>query len=146
MGNVYLILFLILIGYIFGQIREKKHYDSINQREQKMVNLITTTSKRPLGELDNILDARLVCGSVVISIDYFKRIVMILRSFFGGNIHGYETLLDRARREAVLRLKESCPDATQIINLRIETSSIFKGQGKQVGSVEMMAYATAIYT
>jgi hypothetical protein len=60
MGNVYLILFLILIGYIFGQIREKKHYDSINQREQKMVNLITTTSKRPLGELDNILDARLV--------------------------------------------------------------------------------------
>jgi uncharacterized protein YbjQ (UPF0145 family) len=82
----------------------------------------------------------------VISIDYFKRIVMILRSFFGGNIHGYETLLDRAQREAVLRLKESCPDATQLINLRIETSSIFKGQGKQVGSVEMMAYATAIYT
>ena len=54
--------------------------------------------------------------------------------------------MDRARREAILRLKESCLDATQIINLRIETSSIYKGKGNQIGSVEVFAYATAIYT
>jgi hypothetical protein len=57
----------------------------------------------------------------------------------------YETLLDRARREAVLRLKESCPGAVQIINLRIETSSISKGSKNQIGCVEVLAYATAIF-
>jgi uncharacterized protein YbjQ (UPF0145 family) len=45
----------------------------------------------------------------------------------------------------MLRLLESCPEADQIINLRLETSSIFKGRQKQVGSVEVLAYGTAIY-
>ena len=42
-------------------------------------------------------------------------------------------------------MKESCPDADQIINLRLETSSITKGNRKQIGSVEVLAYGTAIY-
>ncbi|MFT5162439.1 MAG: hypothetical protein ACI9FJ_001015, partial [Alteromonadaceae bacterium] len=50
------------------------------------------------------------------------------------------------RREAILRLKESCPGANQVINLRIETSSITKGNANQIGAVEVLAYATAIYT
>ena len=56
-----------------------------------------------------------------------------------------KTLIDRARREAVLRMKESCPEADLVINLRLETSSITKGRGKQIGSVEVLAYGTAIY-
>ena len=108
--------------------------------------LLTTNSKRPVGELPAITQVLLVQGSAVVSVDYFKRMVAALRNFFGGNIRAYETLVDRARREAILRLKQSCPDATQIINLRIETSSIYKGAGRQVGSVEVLAYATALYT
>ena len=87
----------------------------------------------------------LVSGSVVISVDYFKRILAGLRNIFGGNVQSYETLVDRARREAVLRMKESCPDADYVLNLRLETSSIFKGKRKQVGSVEVLAYGTAVY-
>ena len=97
--------------------------------------MVMTSSKRPLGELGPVTEVRLVQGGVVISVDYFKRIVTSLRNFFGGNIRGYETLVDRARREAILRLKESCPDATQIVNLRLETSSIYKGRRNQIGSV-----------
>jgi uncharacterized protein YbjQ (UPF0145 family) len=88
----------------------------------------------------------LVTGGVVISVDFFKLIATSLRNFFGGNMRAYETLVDRARREAVLRLKESCPDATQIINLRLETSSIYKGNDGQIGSVEVLAYGTALFT
>ncbi len=146
MYDFYLFLALIAIGYVVGQILEKRHYRSIEEREHAMVNLITTSSKRPVGELPSIAKADLVQGSVVISVDYFKRVLASLRNFFGGNVRAYETLVDRARREAILRLKESCPDAAQIINLRIETSSIYKGRKNQVGSVEVLAYATAIYT
>ncbi len=146
MFELTLTLVLIIIGYLVGQTVEKSHFRSLEKREQALVNLITTNTKRPLGELPAVTDVCLVQGNAVISVDYFKRFVASLRNIFGGNVRAYETLVDRARREAVLRLKESCSDATQIINLRIETSSIYKGKGNQVGSVEVLAFATAIYT
>ena len=82
---------------------------------------------------------------MVISVDYFKRLLASLRNFFGGSIQAYETLLDRARREAILRMKENCKNADEIINLRIETSSISKGKRNTIGSVEVLAYGTALY-
>ena len=145
MFDLYIFLALVALGFIVGQYLERRHYRSINKRERELVDLVTTSSKHPVGEIPAVADARLVQGSVVVSVDYFKRLLAGLRNVFGGNVRAYETLVDRARREAVLRLKESCPDAQQIINLRIETSSIFKGKGNQVGSVEVLAYATALY-
>ena len=145
MIDLYFLLGLVTLGFVVGQYLEKRHYRSIHEREHQLVNLVTTTSKRPVGNIPTVTDGRLVQGSVVISVDYFKRLVAGLRNFFGGNVRAYETLVDRARREAILRLKESCPDANQIINLRIETSSIYKGKKHQVGSVEVLAYATALY-
>ena len=145
MENLIVLLVLISLGYFFGKIAEKKHYKSIIEREKKLVALPTTSSKYPIGEALSINESHLVHGSVVISVDYFKRMLAGLRNIFGGTVQAYETLLDRARREAILRLKESCPQADQIINLRIETSSIYKGQGNNIGSVEVLAYGTAIY-
>ncbi len=141
------IIFICLLttGYFFGSWAEKKHYKSIVEREQLYLYLPTTSSKKPLGKLAPVKESKLVTGSVVVSVDYFKRVLAGLRSFFGGNIASYETLVDRARREAILRMKESCPSATQLINLRIETSSIAKGAKQQIGSVEVLAYGTAIY-
>ena len=136
---------LLAMGYFFGSYAEKKHYQSIQEREKLYIYLPTTNSKKPIGQLTQVKESKLVTGSVVISVDYFKRILAGLRSFFGGNIASYETLVDRARREAILRMKESCPNATQLINLRIETSSIAKGAKQQIGSVEVLAYGTAIY-
>ncbi len=144
--QIYFAIGLVVVGYVFGRVAEQRHFKSIINREAQLINLVTTNGKKPLGRLENIERCELATGSVVISVDYFKRFVASLRQLFGGNIHTYETLVDRARREAVLRLKEAHPDATQLINLRIETSSIYKGQGNQVGSVEVLAYATAIYT
>ena len=142
-----LIVFLILfsVGYFVGSTLEKNHYKSIAEREKQFINLVTTTSKRPVGEIGAVRKVHLVKGSAVISVDYFKQILAGLRAIVGGNVSAYETLLDRSRREAILRLKESCPGASQIINLRIETSSVFKGAKNQTGSVEVLAYGTAIY-
>ena len=142
-----LIIFSILIslGYFFGRSAEKKHYKSIREREQHWLQQATTSSKYVLGDDREIKNCHLVTGSIVVSVDYFKRVLAGLRNIFGGNVQSYETLIDRARREAVLRMKESCPDADQVINLRLETSSISKGRRKQIGSVEVLAYGTAIY-
>ncbi|WPD21850.1 MAG: heavy metal-binding domain-containing protein [Candidatus Electrothrix scaldis] len=144
---IQLIFFLTLLtlGYAFGKFAEKRHYRSIMEREKQWMHIPTTTGRRVLGADSKVKNAHLVTGSVVISVDYFKRILAGLRNIFGGNVQSYETLVDRARREAVLRLKESCPEADQIVNLRLETSSISKGKKNQVGSVEVLAYGTAVY-
>ncbi|MGV3741986.1 MAG: YbjQ family protein [Burkholderiaceae bacterium] len=137
---------LILVGYIFGKRAEKKHYASIARREKEWLKLPTTTSKFPIGiALSSIKRTDLVTGSVVVSSDYFKRTVATLRKIVGGPMQSYETLVDRARREATLRLKESCPGAAQIINLRYETSPISDGTKDTVSSIEVLAYGTAIY-
>ena len=145
MEQVIIFAVLLSLGYFFGRHAEKSHYKSIQGREKKWLQLPTTSSKHVFGENRDVKRCHLVNGSMVVSGDYFKRILASLRNIFGGNVQSYETLVDRARREAVLRLKESCPEADQIINLRLETSSITKGRGKQIGSVEVLAYGTAIY-
>lgn len=136
---------LISVGYFFGRRAEKKHYQSIIQREKELLRLPTTSSKQPIGDTRPVARSQLVLGSTVVSVDYFKRLLAGLRNVFGGSVQSYETLLDRARREAILRMKESCRDADQIINLRLETSSISKGASNTVGSVEVLAYGTALY-
>jgi uncharacterized protein YbjQ (UPF0145 family) len=143
MYDILFFLFLIMIGYVFGTIIEKRHFKSLDEREEAMLSLPTIALKKPL-HVENITSVKLVDGSVVISIDFFKKFVAGLINFFGGNITVYETLIDRARREAILRLKESAKDASEIINLRIETSSITKNT-KGVGAIEVLAYGTAIY-
>lgn len=135
---------LIMVGYVFGKRAESTHYASIYRREKAYLDLPTTGSKYPVGVTDLPIErAQLVTGCVVISVDYFKRMLAGLRAFIGGPVQSYETLLDRARREAILRLKENCPGANQVINLRLETSMI--NTGGNIASVEVLAYGTAIY-
>lgn len=143
MSNIILFVILSILGYVFGTIAEKKHYKSIREREEEFKHIPTIMLKKPLHP-EAVKSYKLVNGNVVISIDYFKKFVASLINFFGGNIAVYETLLDRARREAILRMKEDAFEASEIINIRIETSSIAKN-AKSIGSIEVYAYGTAIY-
>jgi len=87
----------------------------------------------------------LVQGSVVISSDYFKNIAAGLRGLFGGNLKSYEALLDRARREAVLRMKQQAHEqgAHMIVGVLFETSTLNQGEGKKPVCCEVLAYGTA---
>lgn len=136
---------LIVTGYVFGRRAESRHYRSIFRRERALLALPAINSRVPLAPPSAVMRAELVTGSVVISVDFFKTVAAGLRAIVGGRVQSYETLVDRARREAVLRMKESCPGAHQIINLRLETAPISGGGGRSVGSVEVLAYGTAIY-
>lgn len=134
----------VALGYVFGRAAESRHYGSIIAREKEQLHLPATSLKTPLrGGL--VARSELVTGSVVVSADYFKKAASALRALVGGPVKSYETLLDRAKREAVLRLKESCPGADEIVNLRLETLPLGGSQRNQVTGVEVLAYGTAIY-
>jgi uncharacterized protein YbjQ (UPF0145 family) len=140
---------LVLIGLVVGRRNELKHYKSIHRREALHAGLPAIPSRQ--WDTDREVDAAwMESASVVISIDYFKRFAMSIRNLFGGNIRSYESLLDRARREAVLRLKEAAVEggADIIVNLRLDTSSISGAKTNSdrgsIGAVEMVASGTAI--
>jgi uncharacterized protein YbjQ (UPF0145 family) len=137
-------LTILLVGLFSGTIVERRHYRSIETRERAVRSLPVTNTKRLPDGLE-VQRSWLVGGAVVISVDSFKALLASLQSFFGGRVSAYETLVDRARREAVLRLHEQAAGADLILNLRIETSSVGSGEpGESVSSVEAFAYATAV--
>lgn len=139
------IVVLISVGYVVGSYQEKKHLLSLDERERKLTKLIVITTKKIDNTEKEVTDSKLVAGSVVIAQDYFKMFFANLKNLFGGRISTYESLLERGRREAVLRMKEQCADYNLILNCRFETSTIGVSRGKQsAGCIEVIAYGTAV--
>lgn len=135
-----------VIGYTAGTLAEKKHYRSIINREKAYRHVPVITNKTMPFYDREISSAALVYGSAVISVDYFKRVIAGLRNIFGGTVKSYESLIDRARRESILRMKEMAKDASIIINVRIESAVICKPSRRNtVACLEAIAYGTAIF-
>lgn len=145
--NVGATLIVLLATYFIGTRIEKKHYRSILSREEEYRGFpVATFHMMPSNW--NIESVHLAQGSVVISIDYFKRFVATLRCLIGGRISTYEPLLDRARREAVLRMIEDAKanGCNAVINVRLETARLANStpRGERVAGVEMFAFGTAL--
>ena len=151
---IVLVVFLVftfgplLFYYLIGRHIENNHYASIKEREAKYIHIPVI----PSDDVDpdrEVVRMTLVAGSCVISSDTFKRYVAGLINIFGGRLSSYESLLDRARREAILRMKEEAVRrvrADTIVNLRLESMSICGGRSgqKSMGIVEVLAYGTAV--
>lgn len=144
MDGLYITLGLIVLAYFTGSWFERRHYQSIHRREDALHRIPATTSPA-YDESRTVRRAELVHGSVVVSVDHFKRFFAGLRMLFGGELGAYASLIDRGRREAVLRMKEQAAGAEMFINCRLVTSSLSQGQGKALGSVEVLAYGTALW-
>ncbi|MBU1108419.1 MAG: YbjQ family protein [Candidatus Riflebacteria bacterium] len=132
--------------YKVGKHFENKHFADIIEREKKMINIAFTPSDTvdPERQVEAI---GMVTGQVVIGSDPFKRKIASLVNLVGGRISVFEAPLDRARREAILRMKEHALNlkADEVVNFRMETMSICGGKSAEpLGIVEVIAYGTAI--
>ncbi len=145
--NLGITLVLLVGTYFIGSRRERRHFQEILAREARNRKL-PVTNFESLPDSWKVERTGLVAGSVVISVDYFKRFVATLRSLVGGRITSYEPLLDRARREAMLRMIESARAAgfDAVVNVRLETSRIAnaRADGKGIAGVELLAYGTGV--
>ena len=143
--SIFVVLVLLAVGFFSGVYVEKKHYENIKTRERETLHVpvVTFGAKQALPEAR---EAQMFVGSVVISSDYFKTFVLALRNLVGGRVVVYESLLDRGRREAILRMKEEAIawGATQVLNVRFETSTIGGNSNRGPVSIEVIAYGTGI--
>lgn len=145
--NYGLPLLLLMVAYFIGTVIEARHFRSIRNREQEHHGYPVVTFNTMPADW-NPSDATMVTGSIVVSLDYFKRVIAGLRSLFGGRVKTYEPLLDRARREALLRMIEQArrQGYDAIFNVRLETSRLAnsRGDGEGTAGVEMLAFGTAV--
>jgi uncharacterized protein YbjQ (UPF0145 family) len=147
MNDLLLVLLLLVITYFTGRIIDKNHYKDIQKREIALIKkpIITFgakkwTTKKP------IKDIRMVTGEVVIAGDYFKSFVAGIKNIFGGRLTSYESILDRGRREAILRMREKAKNANIIVNVRIETVMLNSDQTQKnmPPQCAIIAYGTAV--
>ena len=133
---IFVILFA--IGWGFGRYTERKHLNELDEQEQRLAYITLDNSRFKtsphLGQM--------ISSNVVISHDYFKYVIANIENFFGGRLTRYESVVERARREAIVRLKLEAEKmgATHIMGLRLSTTEL----GMQGGMVEVFAYGTAI--
>ena len=141
MFEIGLFIVLMIAGYTCGTIAEKRHYRAILKREAALNTLPAIASRYP--PKDQAYDQQLVIGAVVVASDYFKSFLAGLVNFFGGAVVSYESLIDRARREAMLRMKANAQslNADYVFNIKFETMSVGTGR---LASVEVLAYGTAL--
>ncbi len=138
---------LVIIAYFIGSAIERRHFESIRAREDAIHGFPMLTFETLPADW-RVKSTELVTGSTVVSLDYFKRIIAGLRAIVGGRVKTYEPLLDRARREALLRMAEDARrrgfDA--VINVRLETSRLANAtrDGQGIAGIEMLAFGTAV--
>jgi len=141
-----IVLFFLALGYGVGHRREKKHIEYLDAKEREFQGIGIISHKRL--RVDGRVECRgIVTGCVVIATDYFKVFASALRNLFGGELRSFETLVARARREAIVRMLAEAKElgANAIINVRLETSTIGGQQKKKSGGVEVLVYGTALY-
>ncbi len=135
------VVVLLILGYLFGRLAERRHFKRLVEREAATQYLPVVASRYP--PEDRPYSQQLVCGNVVIASDYFKAFLAGLINIFGGRVTPFESMLDRARRESVLRMKDAAIalNAAYVFNIKFETSRIATGK---IAAMEVLAYGTAM--
>lgn len=145
--DLLILIIALVITFTTGSIIEKKHFKKIKAREKKLLNQpFVSFDKKSYSNKKPIKKIEMVTGEVVISGDYFKSFVSAFRNLIGGRMVSYESLMERARREAILRMREKARGANIIVNTKIESTMINNPNDAQntLPQVAVIAYGTAI--
>ncbi|EXA68435.1 MULTISPECIES: YbjQ family protein [Acinetobacter] len=137
---IQIVIFAILfsVGFGFGRFNERKHLQYLDEQEQRLAYIRVNNSRF----IESTLPGHMISSNVVISHDYFKYAIANVQNMLGGRLTSYESVVERARREAIIRLKLEAEKmgADQIMGIRLSTTEL----GMQGGMVEVFAYGTAI--
>jgi uncharacterized protein YbjQ (UPF0145 family) len=142
---------LLGVGLFAGRIAERRHFARLAEREAALADMVVSNLRTfPSIDPNASQPPAMVLGEAVISSDYFKSFLAAIRKFIGGELRSYESLMMRARREALARMLERAKVAgyDAVCNIRCEgvdiTGASKRGGGnKGVASVTVVASGTA---
>lgn len=148
-GDLLIPVAALVLFFIVGRSVERRHLAYLQQQEAALAHIRVEQLKTLPANWAVAGEPVLVVGSVVLANDFFKMFVSGLKKIIGGRLGEYERLIDRGRREAIIRMKQMAADhgCNVVWNMRLGTSMINDSPGRNEGatSAEIIAYGTAIY-
>lgn len=143
------VLVLLIVGLSAGTIAERRHLRRLALEEAEVLApmLVTDLRSFPMcgaGASSEATAPALVTGESVISSDYFKTFVSALKKIVGGELRTLETLMSRARREAIVRMARRARSLgyDSICNVRIESADL-GGSGESTQKAMTMVCVVA---
>lgn len=103
---VFFLFLLLVCGFIIGRYQERTHLKNLDEREANNDDMTITQLKDFPGGCDPAKTPKAITKEVVIGSDYLKRFLMTFKHILGGELTSYESLILRARREALQRIVE----------------------------------------
>ncbi len=136
------------LGFFVGGATERAHFKRLDQREQLTRDIFVTQLKSFPGIGDSGPSPQAFFGEAIIASDYLKNFVGKLRKLFGGEMRSYQKLLERARREALLRIVEQAKEAgyNAVCNVRFQSADIGGNNTTAANKAAVMAPILAIGT
>lgn len=118
-----------LIGILGGWINERRHLKSLEEREGQSIMVVVSQVKSFPGSEPQGSPPAMVFAETVIASDYLKTFFATLRGIFGGEVRSYQKIMDRARRETLLRLIADAEDQgfNALCNVRLDTADVGGG-------------------
>jgi len=139
---------LLLLGLFAGGWAERSHLESLRRREAQTRGMVVTQVKSFPGAVPGDKPPTFMVAEVVIASDYLKTFLAGFRNIFGGRVRSYQTLVDRARREASLRIVEGARRMgyNAVCNVRLETADVGgSNTGRKVPMAAILASGTAYH-
>ncbi len=137
--QVFIPVFVFLLAGGAGRVQERRHERSLARRELALAHVVLVDVAEPPGPASG---GALVVGHVVLGCDYGKQLLARVRDIFGGEIRSFRRVLDRARREAVLRMQQQADalGSGLVVNVRFTTAMM----GSGLLAAEVICYGTAV--
>lgn len=153
---IFLILYfggpVLLLGLAFfaGNWIAKKHEKDMSLRLQAVAQITLTDLSSFQHPNPSGIPPQLLMAEVCLGIDHFRGFLGNLKNIFGGEVKSYQATLDRARREAILRILEEAhaKGFQAVANLRIGFADISGNttRAKKASMVTIQASATGYCT
>ena len=117
---------VLFVGWLAGHLSETKHERSLAEREEALKDIETTDMRNPPGFAGAEGPCVLVSGEAVVASDTFKSWVFGFKNSVGGESKTFTRLFDRARRAALLRMKERALElgCNAVCNVRFDNADI----------------------
>jgi uncharacterized protein YbjQ (UPF0145 family) len=136
------------LGLFAGGYSERRHLRSLAERAANNGDFLVSQLKSFPDTAPGPSPPTLIIGEAVIATDYLKSFLARLRGIFGGEVRSYQSLLTRARAEALQRIVEQARDAgySAICNVRFESADVGgNSTRRRVATVAILASATAYH-
>jgi uncharacterized protein YbjQ (UPF0145 family) len=143
------LLALLALGLLAGGFAERRHLRNLAERESGNGDFLISQLRSFPDAVVGPTPPTFVVGEAVIASDYLKTFLSGLRKIFGGEMRSYQTMLTRARREALQRVVEDARRRgyNAICNVRLDGADV-GGNSKarrRLPMVAIIASATAYH-